>query len=223
MGGGGVALYVREHWKFKELAVSRSSDTHEFENKPEYLIDELQHATHRLLVAVVYRRPKAALFDELFEALSSFVPHYKCLVITGDFNANILSPRLAETANLQRHLKAHSLYLASTLPTHHLTDRPIPAHTTLDLFLVNDPALIHSFSKSDSPFIAGHDFINLTLFLSLPKPPPVQIQTRQLSKLDHTLLHAELTNKLESLFSDTHAETYASSETSLDANIQTNI
>ena len=130
----------------------------------EFLIAELQYTTHRVLVTVVYRRPGAALFDELFEALSTFIPHYKCLVITGDLNANVLAPRSAKTSNLMRHLKTHSLHIVSNLPTHHLLDRPIPCHTTLDLFIVNDRSLIHSFSQSDSPFIAGHDFITLNLF-----------------------------------------------------------
>ena len=82
MGGDGVALYVREHWKFKLLAVSTRPRDLNFKNKPEFLIAELQYTTHRVLVAIVYRRPGAALFEEFFEALSAFIPHYKCLVIT---------------------------------------------------------------------------------------------------------------------------------------------
>ena len=69
------------------LSVSMPAGPLTFENKPESLIAELQYATHRLLVTIVYRRPGAALFDELFEALSAFIPHYKCVVIFGDFNA----------------------------------------------------------------------------------------------------------------------------------------
>ena len=126
MGGGGVALYVREHWKFRCLAVSSRPHDFTFENKPDFLIAELQYTTHRVLVTVVYRRPEgAALFDELFEALSAFITHYKCLVITGNLNANVLASRSAETSNLMRHLKTHSLHIVSTLPTHHLLDRPI--------------------------------------------------------------------------------------------------
>ena len=104
MGGDGIVL---EHWNFKCLAVSTGPT---FEDKPEFLIAEIQYTTHRILVAIVYRRPGAALFDELFEALSAFIPLYKCLVITGDFNANVLALQSSETTNLntekvfERHL-----------------------------------------------------------------------------------------------------------------------
>ena len=42
MGGGGVALYGREHSKLKLLAVSTRPRDLNFENKPEFLIAELQ-------------------------------------------------------------------------------------------------------------------------------------------------------------------------------------
>ena len=79
----------------------------------------------------------------------------------------------------------------------------MPYH--FDLFIVNDRRLIHSFSDSDSPFISGHDFITLNLFLAHIKRPHITIKTRQLSKLDHTTLQTELANKLEFLFSDPRA------------------
>ena len=93
MGGVGVALYVRDHWQLKSLAVSSTTDDHTFENKPAFLISYLQYSKHKVLFTVVYRRPEAALLNELFYALSAFLPHYKFVVITGDFNSNMLIPR----------------------------------------------------------------------------------------------------------------------------------
>ena len=202
MGGGGVALYVRDHWQFKSLAASSTTEDDTFENRPEFLISELQYSKHKVLVAMVYRRPQAALFHELFDTLSTFLPHYKYLVITGDFNANLLSPRSRETMNLRRQLRSNALHIVSTQPTHHLIDRSIPVHNSLDLFIVNDLSLVHSFSQSQSPFIAGHDFITIRLFLTHPKLPLLTIMTHQLSKLDNKTSHNDLHYKLFRLFLD---------------------
>ena len=68
------------------------------------------------------------------------------------------------------------LHIVSILITHHLLYRPIPCHATLDVFIANDRSLIHSFSQSDSPFIAGHDLITLNRFLTHTKPPPIAIK-----------------------------------------------
>ena len=85
--------------------------------------------------------------------------------------------------NLRRRLSSHALHIVSTQYTHNLIDRPIPVHTSLGLFIVNDFSLVHSFSQSQSRFIAGYDFTTLSLFLSHTKPPPLNIMTRQLSKV----------------------------------------
>ena len=75
--GGGVALYVRNRWEYKPLAFSIQKNPTIFENKAEYLISELKQISQAILVAVVYRRPKAATPIDLFKDLANLIPKYK--------------------------------------------------------------------------------------------------------------------------------------------------
>ena len=84
-------------------------------------------------------------------------------MITGDFNANLLTPSKPETSILIDLVKTHAFSIVTTEPTHHVISFNPPSYTTLDLFIVNHIENAIHFSKSMSPFIAGHDFIHLTL------------------------------------------------------------
>ena len=152
----------------------------------------------KLLVAVTYRRPSALSPHALFEALSAFTSRYHNIIITGDFNANLLSPSKPETSILIELIKTHAFSIVSTEPTHHLTHSEPPSHTTLDLFIVNHIENVIHFSKSNSPFIAGHDFIHLTLNIDTPKPPPKTIICRNLNNINLVHLQQVLSSFLPS-------------------------
>ena len=103
---------------------------------------------------------------------------------------------------LQRCLKEASLArctLPSTSPTHHLLYTDPPSHTTLDLFLVKHIKSVVHFTQSNSPFIAGHDFIHLTLNVATPKPPPKTVICRTLKSINTEQLHHLISARLPPL------------------------
>ena len=81
-------------------------------------------------------RPSALSPYSIFETLSAFIPFYQYIVVTGNFNADLLSPRKPETGILKNLMNTHDFSIVSTEPTHHLLHTDPPSHTALDLFLV---------------------------------------------------------------------------------------
>ena len=69
-GGGGVALYIHDCYRCKLL---KSFDP-QYNNSPAFLIVEINYSSVTLLIAVVYRPPKAAYPSELFDSLSNLLP-----------------------------------------------------------------------------------------------------------------------------------------------------
>lgn len=193
--GGGVALYVRDFFKVSILA---ASDPH-YDNTPEFLICEVEYEHLQALVSVVYRRPEVAAPFMFFDICSTFIPHYDHVVITGDFNADLGSPNLSEARTLRRLADSLNLSVVSTLPTHHCLLEERESHTTLDIFLVNNLNAVSSFSKSDSPFIAGHDFIELKLNSKFSRPPPRIVTTRSLKNVDGKVLRKRLLSDFDEL------------------------
>ena len=168
----------------------------QYANKPEYLIAELKKGNIKLLIAVTYRRPTALSPYDLFEKLAALTFKYGNIIVTGDFNANLLTPSKPETSILIDLVKTHAFSIVSTEPTHHVISSNPPSHTTLDLFIVKQIENVAHFSKSTSPFIAGHDFIHLTLNINIPRLPPTAIKCRNLNNLNLNQLHELLSSNL---------------------------
>ena len=103
-----------------------------FHNTPEFIIAEIQKANAKLLIACVYTRPFALFHYSFFETLSAFIPLYQHhIVVTDDFNPDLLSPRKPETV-----INTYAFSIVSTEPTFYLLHTNPSSHTTLDLFLV---------------------------------------------------------------------------------------
>ncbi|KAJ8677505.1 hypothetical protein QAD02_013292 [Eretmocerus hayati] len=142
-----------------------------FDNTPEFIIAELSHGSNKISFAVVYRRPKGAYPIYFFETLSNLSPLYNDMIITGDFNADLASEK-PEAIHLRSLLAKYSLYCVPSEPTHHELSHDPPSHTWLDLFIVNDIGSVTYYDESKSPFITGHDLIELQF--KFHKPPKMK-------------------------------------------------
>ena len=126
-----------------------------------------------------------------FETLSVFIRPYHNIIVTGDFNANLFYPRKNETVILQNLINTNAFSILSTVPIHHLHHTDPPTHSRLDLFLVKHIESVVHFTKSDSLFMIGHEFIHLTLNVTTLDSSPKTItchnlkiiNTEQLQKL----------------------------------------
>ncbi|KAL7288846.1 hypothetical protein TKK_0016818 [Trichogramma kaykai] len=83
--GGGVPLYARNGLVIKALEASNPR----FSNKPEFVFYSVTTTHAKLLLAIVYRRPKAAYPKALFDLLPMFFASFDNIIITGDFNINM--------------------------------------------------------------------------------------------------------------------------------------
>ena len=165
--GGGVACYVHKSLRVKLLAASPRV----FSNSPEYMILETGcPGADSLLFTTMYRRPKAILFDEFFSVLSRYSFAYKNLIIGGDLNCN--SPGTGfEAASIRESVSSNAFSIVdsdSTLSHESCTSHESIADSWLDVFIVDCLTTVLSFYKSEAPFIAGHDLIELSYRFESP-------------------------------------------------------
>ncbi|OXU18414.1 hypothetical protein TSAR_015098 [Trichomalopsis sarcophagae] len=170
---------------------------------PEYVVLEISSDRDKLLFAVVYR-PKVALPHTFFGTLSKFLRLYNSVVITGDFNCDMLSATSFESRYLNDLIKSHALYLVPSPATYHAVngDR-VQSDTWLDLFIVHSLSAVTSSVKSDTPFTYGHDRIELTLSFARDQIPNHNILNRSLSRLADNVSFLDDVKKGLSTFNDT--------------------
>ena len=165
--GGGVAVFIHNSISATHLS---SSDGHWFgkPGKPEYLFCEISVKGHPpCFLAVIYRPPHSPFMrgTDLMDKLSTYVHDYSTKIILGDFNADQLSS--SDDANFIRgFIEENGLYSIPYGATHYKTN----SDTWLDLCLVDQHDPVVNYWKTNTPFIAEHDLIAVTLGLQTPKP-----------------------------------------------------
>lgn len=170
--GGEVACYIHNSLRFKLLAISAP----EFSNALEYLIGEIRNSQNRaVLFAAVYKRPKGILFNDFAEILSGLSINYQNIIVTGDLNCDLLQSNF-ESNSLRDFAHSHALHIVESGATFHTNS----SHSLLDVFLVDSPSKVISFSKSFAPFIAGHDLLELIYKFQPDFRPPRTITRRDL-------------------------------------------
>ncbi|KAJ8895365.1 hypothetical protein PR048_000697 [Dryococelus australis] len=131
-GGGGVVIYSPS----------------EYAGKPEFIITELKIPPTKVLLAIVYRPPKATDLSDFEEALSNLIAGYEHCIIMGDFSINFLSN--TNEANK----------LLTTLSCMNITVCPFGAihHTAwIDLMFMSKPKLILTHGQTAVPDLKNID------------------------------------------------------------------
>ena len=150
--GGGVACYIHKSLKVKWLASSPAV----YSNSPEFLILEVSSlTTESLLFASVYRRPKGLLFEDFVATYTSLSHAYKNISIAGDINCGLQSDHFE--SGYFRFSFSLSLQLVESGTTYHTAT----CDSWLDVIVTDSEHKIVSFSKTATPFIAGHDLLQL--------------------------------------------------------------
>ena len=116
-----------------------------------------------MLFTTMYKRPKGLLCDDFVVVLSRFSFAYSNIIISGDSNCNLCSSNF-EASLLRELTSSRALSIMASGPTHHTAS----AESWLDVSIVDSPDKIVSFYKSDVPFIAGHDLLELTTLCRIP-------------------------------------------------------
>ncbi|XP_071572597.1 uncharacterized protein [Temnothorax nylanderi] len=113
-----------------------------------------------VLFVSVYRRPKGSLLNEFVESLTGVSHIYKNIIIGGDLNCNLLTD--CYEANYLRELMSG---LSLTIVNSDATFHTATSDSWLDVLVVDDSDKVLAYAKSLSPFIAGHDLLELSYSL----------------------------------------------------------
>ena len=97
------------------------------------------------------------MFDDFLQDYSKISHAYQNIVLAGDFNCG-LNGEGYEARCLRELVFSQSLHIVDSEPTFHSST----SDSWLDLFIVDSPDKLSSYVKSDAPFIAEHDLIELT-------------------------------------------------------------
>jgi len=173
-GGGGVCLYVRDGLSCKVIA---KSDSH-YTCKPEFLICEIRNVIWSVLVAVVYRPPKAGLRHSFFEVIEPMLPVWNDVVIIGDFNIN-MSGESSDKVFLQRFMSSNNLCCLPLENTYHRSY----SSSWLDLIIVNTSNLVSDHGQTSVPGLSNHDLVFCTLQREVKRVPTI-FKVRNFKKFD---------------------------------------
>ena len=76
---------------FRNDRILAESDP-QFDNTHEYIITEIKKSNSTVVIAIIYRWPGTSSLIGFFETSSNFSSNYQYMVITRDFNADLLNP-----------------------------------------------------------------------------------------------------------------------------------
>ena len=173
VGGGGVALYIRNTLKVKILKKSNTTQTddcNELQPQPEYLMCSVQQGnSFPVFVAVVCRPPHVGLYTNgLDEHLLSCGEEFSHKVIMGDSNADLIEPNAETRLNF---IDKHSLKDVDHGATHHTRMTTTTSDTHIDLIRIDSQDRLLNFNKFPSPYDKnGHDLITVTIKLFVAEP-----------------------------------------------------
>ncbi|CAG5109297.1 Protein of unknown function [Cotesia congregata] len=181
--GGGVACLIHNSLKVKALHISASDHI----NQPEFLIVD-----NWLTSLAIYRRPKGMFLTEFFDIHSKLAPNFKNIIIAGDLNCNLMENSYT-TNHLKDFITESSLYCVPYGPTFHKNS----CDSWLDVILLDNVSKLVSFTKSDTPFADGHDYLLCQYKIDQPHQISKKITFRNLKNCDHQALSGSIINSLK--------------------------
>ena len=173
---GGVALYVHESIKAKE--VCRSDHLEIYRKRPEFLFLELSFGRFKLLCGTIYGPNNGGFWSDVEEAMININSAYDYKVIMGDFNINWASD--CSTRNtLADSLVTCGLERLPYGPTNHeVKKNGHESHTMIDYICVSNTSMVRGFHQAHVPHISNHDVIFASFEYAIPKHTPVPIRRR---------------------------------------------
>ncbi|XP_046748859.1 uncharacterized protein LOC124412786 [Diprion similis] len=161
--GGGVAVFVRKELNARLLSSSIGAVDAIL---PEYLIAEVWGPSqHKILIAIVYRPPKAGYMCTFEDDYIARMVNYKFACVLGDFNADLLFNN-DKAVRLRDFFVKTGISIVPLRPTTHTVD----ANTWIDVCAVSHFAALESWGQSGQPFLSSHDLIYFCLKHKHPKP-----------------------------------------------------
>ncbi|XP_075150444.1 uncharacterized protein LOC142224546 [Haematobia irritans] len=178
--GGGVAIYLRDTLRCNLIDSSESFQIHE------HLFLEVLCNDTKILLGCIYRPNRQVSIEPIISKLESISVEYSDIVITGDFNSNVLLEK-----NLVDAMETLNLNLVNSCnPTHFSTT----VNTLLDLVFVNNNERVLHYDQLSGSGFSKHDIIFLSYDCSITS----QINTytyRDFKRINISALECDLSNK----------------------------
>ncbi|XP_075159642.1 uncharacterized protein LOC142232836 [Haematobia irritans] len=178
--GGGVAIYLRNTLRCNLIDSSESFQIHE------HLFLEVLCNDTKILLGCIYRPNRQVSIEPIISKLESISVEYSDIVITGDFNSNVLLEK-----NLVDAMETLNLNLVNSCnPTHFSTT----VNTLLDLVFVNNNERVLHYDQLSGSGFSKHDIILLSYDCSITS----QINTytyRDFKRINISALECDLSNK----------------------------
>lgn len=173
--GGGVAIYLKNNFKFQIVKKSIASSVCEF------LFVEILFDNEKLLLGTFYNPPNNRDFTSLERNLLFYSVKYEHVIFAGDFNVDLLSTskRSTDFFNIINNAK---LKCMSSAPTNFV---PNCKSTQIDLFLVKSESRLLDYSQFPFGSFTSHDLIFSTYQIDMSSEKYSQVVTyRSLHNID---------------------------------------
>lgn len=158
--GGGVAIFVKDNIPSK-LFLKSTDNNSVSSGKVEYIFVEITSDGRKLLIGCVYRPNKRICLANFFLTLESIAATFDDIIISGDFNSNILVESI-----LIDHMSSLGLTPTNTVaPTHYTAT----SETLLDIFFVANTSNVRLYDQISAPCFSKHDLIFLTYDFNIPR------------------------------------------------------
>lgn len=189
--GGGVAVYVRDDYCCKIL--KQSVSPHPSTSKPDYIILEVSASGFVVLLACVYRPPKAGYFNEFEAELGELITEYKYTIVAGDVNAHFGSDRPCDVADGKAVVRTLDLCNLSLIP-YGVTFRLPNCESWLDMIAsnCNDKLVYHN--KVPACGFSAHYLLLAVFSFKVPFFQPRRIAYRNFRKVDVNALQDDALN-----------------------------
>ena len=171
--GGGVAIYVRECFKCK--VVGKADNAELFE----YLLINVNNDNKSMLVGCVYHPYNNISLQPFYDKFKDISPNYTDIVITGDFNSNVLIEK-----TLVDDMLSHGMYVVNDKSPTHFSRT---TSTLLDLFFTAQKQNVLLFDQISAPNFSKHDLIILIYNFTCKKPTD-SYTFRDFKNIDNELL-----------------------------------
>lgn len=199
--GGGVAIYIRHNLPSKMLCKSKPNE------KLEFIMLEVKSNYDKILLSTVYNPPNSREFDKFNEALDLYCDQYMDIILTGDFNTNILRQDI-NTYNFIHMFQYLNLSILNDAPTHIVPkkrDQAGSSQSCLDLFIVSDLAKVIKFTQMPISKLSHHDLILLSFKADMSYANETGIEYRNYKNVN-------LRSLLEDCYTRDWAPIYSSSD-----------
>ena len=175
--GGGVCLYVREHYDCKKIRIPNLPEN------PETLWVEVSVKNKKIAIGTLYKAPKipCRVFQEAYESLMHIYTKYEDPILTGDFNVNMLRPESNEYKMLlDSIIDPFELVQLIKTPTR-ITEK---SRTLIDLLLVKKPENVLFSGVCDVPGVSDHCLIYMAYSLKKQTFKPITVTRRNFRNFD---------------------------------------